>query len=80
LRNFLETQFREDAKDRAEELIRMLKPGYAGLMDYNVWLKRADEQVKLQEKDMNNLYERVLEKELGLTLIHTRGYRRVKYL
>jgi len=28
---------------------------------------------------MDNLYERVLERELGLTLIHTRGYRRVKY-
>jgi len=79
LRTFMETQFREGAKDRAEKLIRMLKPGYAGLMDYNVWLKRADEQVKLQDKDMDNLYERVLEKELGLTLIHTRGYRRVKY-
>jgi len=25
------------------------------------------------------IYERLLEKDLGITLIHTRGYRRVKY-
>ena len=62
-----------------EELICILKANYAGLLDYNVWLKRVDEEVKLHLKDVDTIYERVLEKELGLTLIHTRGYRRVKY-
>ncbi|HID90988.1 TPA: DNA double-strand break repair nuclease NurA [Candidatus Bathyarchaeota archaeon] len=69
----------KDVDDDLEELICMLRSGYAGLMDYNVWLKRADEEVKLRRKDMDALYERVLEKELGVTLVHTRGYRRVKY-
>ena len=38
-----------------------------------------DDEVKLHEKDMDALYERLLEKELGITLVHTRGYRRVRY-
>jgi len=69
----------KDEKGSVEELIGILKANYAGLLDYNVWLKRVDEEVKLHLKDVDTIYERVLEKELGLTLIHTRGYRRVKY-
>jgi len=71
--------FINHASNAVEEIIRMLKAGYAGLMDYNVWLKRADEEVKLHRRDVDAIYERLLEKDLGITLIHTRGYRRVKY-
>jgi hypothetical protein len=74
-----ENRFVKDEKGSLEELIGILKANYAGLLDYNVWLKRVDEEVKLHLKDVDTIYERVLEKELGLTLIHTRGYRRVKY-
>lgn len=72
-------RFISDANGVMADLIRMLKIGYAGLMDYNVWLKRADEEVKLRRRDVDGIYERVLEKDLGITLVHTRGYRRVKY-
>lgn len=78
LSGFMKTQFVED-HGAVEEIICLLKAGYAGLRDYNVWLKHVDDEVKLHEKDMDALYERLLEKELGITLIHTRGYRRVKY-
>ena len=78
LGGFMKTQFVED-HGAVEEIICLLKAGYAGLRDYNVWLKHVDDEVKLHEKDMDALYERLLEKELGITLIHTRGYRRVKY-
>jgi hypothetical protein len=69
----------KDVDGALEGLIRMLKTGYAGLRDYNVWLKRADEEVKLHRRDVDDIYERVIERDLGITLVHTRGYRRVKY-
>jgi hypothetical protein len=69
----------KDVDGALEGLIRMLKTGYAGLRDYNVWLKRADEEVKLRRRDVDDIYERVIERDLGITLVHTRGYRRVKY-
>ena len=72
-------RFIKDVDGALEGLIRMLKTGYGGLRDYNVWLKRADEEVKLRRRDVDDIYERVLEKDLGITLVHTRGYRRVKY-
>lgn len=78
LGGFMKTQFVEN-HSAVEEIICLLKAGYAGLRDYNVWLKHVDDEVKLHEKDIDALYERLLEKELGITLIHTRGYRRVKY-
>nr|MDO8099306.1 DNA double-strand break repair nuclease NurA [Candidatus Njordarchaeota archaeon] len=62
-----------------DEIISLLRSGYSGLEDYNIWLKRVDDEVKLRRVDMDTIYERVLEKELGVTLIHTRGYRRVKF-
>jgi len=79
LSNLKENRFVKDVHGTLQELVCMLKSSYAGLSDYNVWLKRVDEEVKLRLKDVDAIYERVLEKELGLTLIHTRGYRRVKY-
>ena len=78
LGSFMNTKFVENPS-AVEEIICLLKAGYAGLRDYNVWLKHVDDEVKLHEKDIDALYERLLEKELGITLIHTRGYRRVKY-
>jgi len=62
-----------------KELVKILQGGYGGLRNYNIFLKRADEEVKLNRKTMDELYTSALEKILGLTLVHTRGYRRVKY-
>jgi len=56
----------------------ILRAGYAGLRNYNILLKRVDEEVRLTNKDLDNIYERVLEKELGTILTHTRRYRRVR--
>ncbi|MEM2882671.1 MAG: DNA double-strand break repair nuclease NurA [Candidatus Bathyarchaeia archaeon] len=57
----------------------LLMGGYAGLKDYNVWLKRADEEVRLRRDVADGLYASALERILGATIIHPRGYRRVKY-
>lgn len=60
-------------------IISTLMGGYGGLKDYNIWLKRVDEKVRLSNDVMDSIYSSVLEKELDFTIIHTRGYRRVKY-
>ncbi len=73
------TDLRGDIFKTLSDVIDILRSGYAGLTDYNVWLKRVDDEVKLRGVDMDTIYERVLEKELGVTLMHTRGYRRVKF-
>ncbi len=60
-------------------MVALLMGGYAGLRDYNVWLKRADEEVRLSRDIVDGLYSPALEKMLNATMIHPRGYRRVKY-
>jgi len=60
-------------------IISLLLKGYAGLKDYNIWLKRVDEEVRLSRDTVDRLYSSALEKLLDFTIIHTRGYRRVKY-
>jgi NurA domain len=62
-----------------DPIISILMGGYGGLKDYNIWLKRVDEKVRLSNDVMDSIYSSVLEKELDFTIIHTRGYRRVKY-
>ena len=59
--------------------VSLLLSGYGGLKDYNVWLKRVDEKVKLTNEVVDKIYEAALQRELGFTIIHSRGYRRVKY-
>lgn len=60
-------------------IVSLLLKGYAGLKDYNIWLKRVDEKVRLSNDIVDTIYSSALEKHLNLTIIHTRGYRRVKY-
>ena len=60
-------------------IVAVLQSGYAGLMDYNIFLKKVDEEVRLTRGTMDELYTSALEKALSLTVIHSRGYRRVKY-
>ncbi|MEM2865121.1 MAG: DNA double-strand break repair nuclease NurA [Candidatus Bathyarchaeia archaeon] len=78
LGSFMESRFL-DAYDGVGEVICLLRAGYGGLRNYNIWLRRVDEEVKLHGKDVDALYERLLEKELAIILIHARGYRRVRY-
>lgn len=60
-------------------ITNLLRNGYSGLTDYNVWLKRVDEEVRLRGRIVDQLYNHALEKLLHCTVIHSRGYRRVKY-
>jgi hypothetical protein len=60
-------------------IVSLLLKGYGGLKDYNIWLKRVDEKVRLSNDVVDTIYSSALEKYLDFTIIHTRGYRRVKY-
>lgn len=78
LDSFKERSFYEKNDDWIEYIISILKGGYAGLNTYNVLLKQVDEKVKLQQQEVDNIYEKILSNHLNLTLIHTRRYRRVQ--
>jgi hypothetical protein len=60
-------------------IVGLLIAGYGGLKDYNIWLKRVDEKVRLSNDVVDSIYSSALERELDFTIIHSRGYRRVKY-
>jgi len=60
-------------------IVSLLLKGYGGLKDYNIWLKRVDERVRLTNEIVDTIYSSALEKHLDFTIIHSRGYRRVKY-
>jgi len=60
-------------------ILEVLVAGYGGLRNYNVWLKRVDEEVRLGRRTVDYVYTPALGRLLDLTLIHERGYRRVKY-
>jgi hypothetical protein len=67
------------AEAEVGEVAALLMEGYAGLRDYNVWLKRADEEVRLSRDVVDGVYSSALGRLLNATIIHPRGYRRVKY-
>ena len=61
------------------EITSILMLLYSGKRHYNVLLERVDEKVRLRTKVVDEIYEKILEKELGTVVLHSRGYRRVKY-
>jgi len=77
--NLTECRFLDGEVDALSRVIGVLLAGYAGLRNYNVWLVAADERVRLTRQDMDQVYEGLLSRALGLTLIHSRRYRRVRY-
>ena len=60
-------------------ILEVLLAGYGGLRNYNVWLKRVDEEVRLARRTVDGIYTPALGRMLGMTLVHERGYRRVRY-
>ena len=60
-----------------DNLLQLIMAGYGGLENYNIWLTKADEDVRLGRRTMDTLYESLLERELKTKLRHNRSYRRV---
>ncbi len=61
------------------KLLKIMVTGYCGLNAYNLWLKNADEKVRLRRKVVDYIYFPYLEKLFGEKIIRGRSYRRVKY-
>ncbi|RLG67162.1 MAG: hypothetical protein DRO11_10460, partial [Methanobacteriota archaeon] len=59
--------------------VEILIDGYAGLKNYNIWLVKADQEVRIAEKIVNTLYYSTLQKIVGPTPLRTRRSRRVKH-
>ncbi|RLB32906.1 MAG: hypothetical protein DRH12_18985, partial [Deltaproteobacteria bacterium] len=74
-----EWRFIKVNEQQLQEIVSLLHSLYAGLKHYNVLLEEADRRVKLHKKTLIDIYEKVLMKELGLLLEHSRGEKRVKY-
>ena len=60
------------------QALSLLQAEYGGLDLYNVWLVQADQEARLPDRDVTNLYEPLIEKELRISLSPLRRERRVR--
>ena len=68
----------EEADIDISEILRLISAGYCGLENYNIWLKAADDAVKLKREIFENLYLSKFEEIVG-RFATPRGYRRVRF-
>ncbi|MEM4297383.1 MAG: hypothetical protein QW815_03325 [Nitrososphaerota archaeon] len=61
------------------KILAPLIQGYGGLRNYNIWLKKVDEDVRFKREDYEKVYLPLLEKKLDTLVIHSRRDRRVRY-
>ena len=71
--------FVPDVKEKIVDIVKILKGLYGGSRRYNVLLSEVDSLVKMSNKDLMNVYEPLIAKELGILIEHTRDLRRVVY-
>ncbi|MFX1474731.1 MAG: DNA double-strand break repair nuclease NurA [Promethearchaeota archaeon] len=64
--------------DKLMQALALLQAEYGGLDLYNVWLVQADQEARLPERDVTNLYEPLIEKELRISLSPLRRERRAR--
>jgi len=62
-----------------QTLLKIMVSGYCGLDAYNLWLKNADERVKLKRRVVDELYFPYMERLFQSKIIRGRGYRRVRF-
>ncbi|MBS7644414.1 DNA double-strand break repair nuclease NurA [Candidatus Bathyarchaeota archaeon] len=78
-RSLFEVGWPEPVEVDISKLLKIMATGYCGLNAYNLWLKNADEKVRLRRKVVDDIYFSYLEKLFGDKIIRGRSYRRVKY-
>lgn len=67
-----------DGNKVPEEIISMLFFGYTGYKVYNIWLSDVDNAVKFRKPEVENIYMREFERQIGIQFYETRGERRVR--
>jgi NurA-like 5'-3' nuclease len=61
-----------------ETLVGFLFWGYIGLRVHNIWLAEVDKLVKFNSKEIEDLYMKTFEREIGIEFYETRGERRAR--
>ncbi len=64
--------------EKLMQALALLQAEYGGLDLYNVWLVQADQEARLPVRDVTNLYEPLIEKELRISLSPLRRDRRIR--
>jgi len=77
-KTLFEVGWPEDIGVDVSEILRLISAGYCGSENYNIWLKAADDGVKLNREIFENVYLRKFEEIVGV-FITSRGYRRVRF-
>jgi len=77
-KTLFEVGWPEDIGVDVSEILRLISAGYCGSENYNIWLKAADNGVKLNREIFENVYLRKFEEIVGV-FITSRGYRRVRF-
>jgi len=67
LMNCDEQKFVEN-EAKLKDILELLETGYAGEGMHNVWISQADNSASLKNRDIENIYKPVLEKNLGINL------------
>ncbi len=61
-----------------EDVMNLLFWGYGDLKTYNIWLADVDRLVKFRNSEVENIYMRAFEREIGVSFYETRGERRAR--
>ena len=61
-----------------EDIINLMFWGYGDLKTYNIWLADVDRLVKFRNSEVENIYMKAFEREIGISFYETRGERRAR--
>ncbi len=65
-------------EDVPEVIINMLFYGYAGYKVYNLWLSDVDNSVKFRKEEVERIFMKEFERQIGIQFYETRGERRAR--
>lgn len=61
-----------------EDILNMMFWAYGDLKTYNIWLADVDRLVKFRNREVESIYMKAFEKEIGISFYETRGERRAR--
>ncbi len=67
-----------EASRLPEDVLNLLFWGYGDLKTYNIWLADVDRLVKFRNSEVENIYMKAFEREIGVSFYETRGERRAR--
>lgn len=61
-----------------DDILNLMFWGYGDLKTYNIWLADVDRLVKFRNSEVENIYMKAFEREIGISFYETRGERRAR--